>query len=193
MGIKKGFTFIEIVVVIGVIGLALPALFAIVFAILQQQTKIMRLSEVKRQGDNVLVMIQNTIRNYATEIYSDTGLTIKECDSTINPHTSNTGSNFYLKDKYNNSIRFYLQTVGSDIFIASDSARPFSAPATTQQLTTNKVTITTPTNFISCQRSATYSPPIITINFKVQYKTTSTRVEDTASLNYQTSIKLRSY
>lgn len=186
MGIKKGFTFIEMVVVIGILSLILPALFAIVFTILQQQTKIIRLSEVKKQGDFVFNTIENTLRSYATAIYSDQALLNVKCGTAGTSWAYPTNGDLYFKDRFGNWFRYYITTASGANYIASSSA-VFS----TQNLTSNNVIIN---NFtIGCTRSASYSPPMISVSFQVQYKTSSTRPEDTALLNYQTSIKLRSY
>ncbi|PIY70331.1 hypothetical protein COY89_01780, partial [Candidatus Roizmanbacteria bacterium CG_4_10_14_0_8_um_filter_36_36] len=79
MGIKRllmkkwlAFTLIETVVVIGVIGLVLPVLFTILFVILQQQSKLNRLQQVKKNGDFVLSILEKTIKNRANSIYENT-------------------------------------------------------------------------------------------------------------------------
>ena len=65
---KKGFTLIEMVVVVGVIGFVLPILFAIVFLIIQQQARIYSLQEVKKQGDQALFSMRGTVKQYAEKI-----------------------------------------------------------------------------------------------------------------------------
>ncbi len=188
MGMKKGFTFIEMVVVIATLLLALPTLFAIIFTVINQQTKIIRLTEVKRQGDYALAMMKNTIRNYATEIYSDQGLTAAniKCSTAGSTWDNISPNELYFKSSDGKWLRYYINMVSGINHIASASA-----VFTATNLTSDKVTIN---NFsIVCNRNILYSPPILNISFQVQYKTASTRPEDTASLNYQTAIKLRSY
>jgi len=204
MGItKKAFTFIEIVVVIGVIGMSLPILFTIIFAITNQTLKVQRLSEVKKQGDYAINVIENTIRGYAVKIYDkDTILDEDEkCKDIDSSHSSN-GTDFYIKDISGKYFNFQL----TDSKIASESADPtdpdfdpVSDPVSVD-LTSDKVFIK---DFaIQCNRNTTAYPPIISISFNICYKNPLsavgeecifTRAEETASLYYQTKIKLRNY
>jgi len=182
---KKGFSFIELVVVMGVIGVSLPVLFAIFFGVANQQVKIQRLSEVKRQGDYVLNVMETIIRSEAKNIfqtYSAPTFSNERCAATGSSYQSSSGTNFYFKDKSGNEFRFYIL---SDK-IASESSKLTS----TRELTTSNVRIS---DFvISCTRNNIGTPALVTIAFGVDYNTASTRVEETtAVLHYQTSIKLR--
>jgi len=183
MGIKKtlSFTLIEIVVVVGVIGLVLPALFAIVFSILQQQTKIIRLQEIKKQGDFVLGTFKTEIKNSAVSIHSGQPPTDinKVCLSTT------VESAGYFKDRNNNWFRFYVPAGTTKI--ASQSA------SGSIDLTNDKVLIN---NFsISCYKTGDYSPAIVDIKYDICYNNgsscTSIRPEENAILTYQTKVKLR--
>ena len=183
MGIRKflSFTLIEIVVVIGVIGLVLPALFAIVFTILQQQTKIIRLQEVKKQGDFVLGTIKTEIKNSVISIHSNQPLTDlnKVCQTTSVEEAA------YFKDRNSNWFRFYVPSGATKI--ASESASGSS------DLTNNKVLID---NFrINCYKPGDYSPAIVDIKYKICYNNgtvcSSSRPEENVTLTYQTKIKLR--
>ncbi len=184
------FTLIEMVVVLGVISLALPVLFAIIFTILQQQAKIIRLQEVKKQGDFVLSTMENTIRNYAVSIHN-TFPPDPENEICKTQGLEETANPMYFKDKTGAWFSYSLE---SDK-IASGSSNPPNAGG---DLTTDKVKVSQNGDnfFLSCVRKSAYSPPIISVNFKIEYNTAptaSTRPEETASLTYQTKIKLRSY
>lgn len=183
---NKSFTFIETIIIVGIMGLVLPALFAVVFVILQQQVKIVRLTQIKREGDFILNVLEDTLNNYATEVYSDQALTVKKCATTGSSYSSADGSNFYFKDRFGNWLRFQRKANG-----AVDSVASSSAAVSEIFLSSDKVTVSTMT--MSCARSATYSTPVIDIRFSISYNTTSTRQEEKASLNYQTNIKLKSY
>jgi len=192
MGIKKspkGFTFIELIIVTAVIGVVLPALFAIIFSVLRQQIKVNRLAEVKRQGDYVLNVIQSIINNNGIGIYYTTDPSTLDpaeevCyDDVNNSYGPTDGNNFYFMDNYEKWFSFYLD--GTKI---SSDAAILAAPV---DLTTPAVRIT---NFeIGCNRTSLYSPPLVTVKFTIEYNTDSTRAEDKASLNYQTLIKLKNY
>ena len=198
MGItKKAFTFIEIVVVIGVISVSLPILFTIIFAITNQTLKVQRLSEVKKQGDYAINVMENTIRGYAVKIYSEEELINEECNisgSTYPLAAPSNGSDFYIKDITGKYFNFQL----TDSKIASSSPVLITEEEEID-LTSDKVLIE---NFeIQCNRNTTAYPPIISISFDICYKNPSsnppdcifTRTEETASLYYQIKIKLRNY
>jgi len=182
--LKRSFTLIEITVVIATVVLVLPALFTIVFSILQQQVKIQRLSIVKREGDYILSIIQNTIRNYAESIHSDIPTNDnKICESTTLVNAS------YFKDKFGNWFRFYLDSNDS---ISSQSSILNNGSQGLVLLNSPQTKIS---NFsIQCYQTALYSPPVVNIGFTIEYKTASLRSDEKAtSLTYQTKIKLRSY
>jgi len=183
MGIRKflSFTLIEIMVVIGVIGLVLPALFTIIFAILQQQTKIIRIQEVKRQGDFVLGVIKTEIKNSAISIHSGLPLTDlnKVCQTMFVEEAA------CFKDRNGNWFRFYIPS--GTTRIASISASGFS------DLTNDKVIIN---DFsINCYKPGDYSPAIVDIKYKICYNNgdscSSSRPEENMTITYQTKIKLR--
>lgn len=182
-----GFTFIEMIVVIAVIAITLPVLFTIIFAITKQQLKIYRLSEVKRQGDYALNIIENSIRGKAALISAD--LTPEPTHQlcltpAANPTPILTG---YFFDKNNTYFKFSSTT--------NLIKQNFSG--TISNLSNNKTRVE---NFnMSCVRSSPYSPPLINISFDICYNnnvscsTLMSRPEENASLQYKTSVKLRSY
>ncbi len=183
---KKGFTYLEIIVVVGVIGLVLPALFAILFAIISQQTKLYALQEVKRQGDSALSIIENTIKKNAVGIYSDLNLTTEKCKDTDQSYNSIDGTTFWFKDKQGVAFKFYLgpKTDGD-----TTNSILLYTPTTNDSITPSNIDVSTPISgiFISCYRTGTFVPPIVTVQFIVTHIPTST------SLTYTTKVKLYSY
>ena len=181
---NKAFTLIEVIVVIGVIGIVLPVLFSIIFSILQQQTKIQRLSLVKKEGDYILNVIENVVRNYAVKIYSENSFINEKCASAGSTYGPENGNTFYFQDKYNRWFNFYLNSTT----ITSNSANLSSSV----NLNSSQTKISSFS--LQCYRSALYSPPIISINFTIEYNTNSNRAEEKIiPLTYQTKIKLKSY
>lgn len=178
--IIKGFTLIETVVVVAVVGLVLPAIFTVIFVLIGQQTKINRLSEVKKQGDYVLNSISVLIKNNAVSIHS--GIPTAGNEKCLNDGSSyGPVSSLYFLDKKNDRFRIWRN--GDKISSAS--------AITTSDLTTTKVTIS---NFlIGCEKNTLFSPATVSLSFFVSYNTTSTRPEETASLFYQTLIFLRNH
>ena len=181
---NKAFTLIEVIVVIAVIGIVLPVLFSIIFSILQQQTKIQRLSLVKKEGDYILNVIENTLRNYAVKIYSENSFTTERCTTDNPTYGPSNGINFFFRDKYDRWFNFYQNSNN----ISSNSAN-LSSPV---DLNSSQTKIT---NFsIQCYKTALYSPPVVNVSFTIEYNTTSSRTEEKVTpLTYQTKIKLKSY
>jgi prepilin-type N-terminal cleavage/methylation domain-containing protein len=186
--IKKGFTLIETIVVVGVIGLTLPVIFAIFFVLLQQQTKIYRLNAVKKEGDYVITLLQSTIKNNAVSILSSTSpippTTNLQCNDDSTSYGSN--SNLYFLDK--NGLWFGYE-------LNNSSLASVSSNLATVNLTSAKTQIN---NFsISCSRTFKFSQPSISLSFDIEYcvdvACSQTRPEETASLHYQTKVKLRNY
>jgi len=189
---NQAFTLIEMLIVIGIIGLILPVFFNTFFIFLRQQAKIYALSQIKREGDFILNTLTNTIRNYAVSIHSS--IPPNE-NNKINCPQLGTLSilNNYFLDKYGNYFRFCRSSTGSicdnqNNYIASYSS--ILSPSTIA-LNTNKVSIT---NFnLSCSQSSPFSPPVITVTFTISYGNNLSSPEETASLTYLTQIKMKSY
>jgi len=191
---NKGFTLIETIVVIAVIGLTLPVLFVIILTLMKQQVKIYRLSQVKREGDYIINLLENTIRNRAVTIHSgqpsDANIVCQNADYPL----SGTVDNLYFRDEDKQWFGYLFENNS----IASKSADLDNPPnVLTSPLTSSKILVNN-TFSISCSRNSTYSPAAILLGFDICYDSgagvcTSTRPEEVASIHYQTRIKLRSY
>lgn len=174
---SKSFTLIEVIVVIGTIIIVLPALFSIIFSLLRQQVKIYQLSEIKRQGDYALSIIESTIRMSAISIYDQPVAGVETCatagavDQTVN----------YFRDESNNWFRYVLTSNK----ISSES----SIPNASSDLTTSRVTISN--LVVRCSRTARYSTPVIEMQFTVTAGSASSLSEERAHMTYRTRIKLR--
>lgn len=200
------FTLIEVIVSLAVIGLVLPVIFSIVFVLMNQQAKIQRLKVIKQEGDYILNHISNQIKNNAIGVAGtvadplnknyDSDPTFVSCTNI----SSNNGTGFYIisKDKhvnteFNNWFRYVF--IGDDI--SSQSSVPNDVVLNSSNVKISQITPPQLQNipFISCKKDSSndYSPPIISVNFRIEYNTTSTRVEDKAFFNYQSSFKLRTY
>lgn len=181
---KKNFTLVETIVVLGVISLFLPLFFNIIFIITREQMKINSLIIVKREGDYLINSISNLVRNYAFYIHSSDPPSEQNlvCDQNNN-YSSNTQLTFRTKD--NHWFRIFL----NNDKIASYS----SSQNTTFNLNSDKTRIY---NFsINCDNSSFFSFPIVNIGFDICYKGTDSQCsltnEEFVNLRYQTRIKLR--
>lgn len=182
---KRGFTLIEIVVVIAVVALVVPAIVAILLGILREQTKIYRLSTVKKEGDNILTVMNTNIRNNALTIHS----------SSPPDETNIVCQNIELSDP--SSSLFFQNIEGNWFgFSASASAVTSTSAGLALNLNSNKTAIS---NLIfTCIRNAAYSPALVSVSFDICYAQSpgicaAGRGEETASLHYQTRIKLRNF
>ncbi|MEN9327749.1 MAG: hypothetical protein RI947_557 [Candidatus Parcubacteria bacterium] len=174
----KGFTLIEVIVVIAVIGMIIPAIFSVIVAILQQELKIYQLSEVKRQGDTALAIIESTVKLNAVSI-NDAGTGGNAvCDD-----AGDTGDADYFRDDEGNWFRFSV----SNDRIASSS----SIVNATNDIT--KSTVVVSDFALTCSRPNGAAPPLINVQFTVSAGGTSTRQEERASITYRTKLKLRNY
>lgn len=171
---KKGFTLIELVIVLGVLGVLLPAIFAIFIAHVRAQTKVLVLQEVKRNGDAVLNSITTLIKADARGLENQAGTPICAVAG------STSVDDVYFTDVYDSRFMFH-----------EVSGRIASESATTAYLTSDKVNVT---NFaLTCQRDSQFTAPLITVSFTVSQAATTTRAEESASLTYQTKVRLRNY
>ena len=180
-----GFTLIEMIVVIAVIAITLPSIYVIIFGIVRQQTKIYRISKVKKEGDYILNIISNIIKNNAVSIHSTFPATDLN-EVCKNVPSSETATSLYFQDSTNNWFGFSL----TSNTISSASSKLGSPIA----LNSNKILFN---NFsIGCEKTASFSKANIFLIFNICYDTgsglcTSTRPEETASLHYQTRVKMR--
>lgn len=183
---NRGFTFIELLIVIAIISMSLPIIFGIFFINLQVQSKVYSLQRVKREGDTALSAMRAVIRQYATSIHSSSSATdLNEVCTSANP--THIGD-LYFKDQHGNTFRFYKDAVSEKI--ASQSARTETGGSDENfNETSSAVTVT---NWLtSCTRTSPFSPPLVAIAFTISHATASIRTEDNAMLYYQTTIKLR--
>jgi prepilin-type N-terminal cleavage/methylation domain-containing protein len=181
---RNGFTLVELIVALSIVTLTLPVVFSLFLVNLQSRTKILILQQVKRNGDDALASIEQLVHTRASAIYSDAALTTEVCSTTSGTSTPTSSSNVYMKDSGGNRFYFYL-TNGQ---IASDSAVISPNPL---YLTNNKVAVS---NFsISCERTSSFSPPLVSISFQVSQLGTPATREEKATLYYQTKTKLQNY
>lgn len=177
---RRGFTIVELIIVIAVIAIAIPAVFGVFFSMLQARLKVVALEEVKRNGDSAINIMKHMIQNNAVAIYSDNTLNTQVC----NTSASSSPGPLYFKDKDNLASYFNFKIDSDRISI--------SGPSAVLNYITNLKTITS--NFsVSCSRTiATYNTfPIVTISFDITAAAASTRQEEKAKLNYRAKIKLR--
>ena len=182
MGIKKlGYSALEMLIVIGMISLLIPAMFALFFSNLRAQSKVLILQEVKRNGDNALGAMTTIIKQYGRSLHSAIPpLSSNEICTNDNPNFND--GRIYIKDVNGNWFSFYV----SQNKIASESSQTGSV-----DLTNDKVSISS--FALTCTRTSEFSPPLVSISFIASQSAITDRQDEKSTLNYQTKVKLRTY
>lgn len=185
----KGFTLIETIVVVAVLGLTLPVIFSIFFVLLQQQTKIYRLNTTKKEGDYLINLISNNIKNDASIILSS--------NSPLPPDSSNKKCDNDSTNYSSNSSLYFLDRNGAwfGYIINGNTLASSSATIASIDLNSTKTRIT---GFsIACSRTYIYSQPSVSMSFDIEFCNNvacdQTRTEEISTLHYSTKIKLRNY
>lgn len=183
---KCSFTLIEMIVVVGIIAFVMPVVFSIVFVIFQQQARIYNLQEVKRQGDNTINTIQNTIKLYGATVVDPTLYptlfpTIVDICPVFPTPSLSPQPYLFMYDKSNTAFSYVFK----DDSIASSSP---SNNIIDLMLTSNKVVISNVK--FSCFRSNQFSPAVIGAEFDVSRIING---QTAASMHYNTRFKLTNY
>ncbi|PIQ73739.1 hypothetical protein COV58_00860 [Candidatus Roizmanbacteria bacterium CG11_big_fil_rev_8_21_14_0_20_36_8] len=187
---KKGFTLIEIIIVISVISILLPTIFATVYMIVQQQLRIYRITETKRQGDYVSTVMKELISREVIGFQDDAGLPL--CFTSGSSATAVDGSNFNfiaspVAPSTNNQLFGFIRT-GSTIQLEIGTV--IAPAAITTDLTNTRVAVT---NFIiACNKKSDSTLPLVAYEFDILFiDSTPTNSEGIVSLHYQSKVKIR--
>jgi len=188
---RKGYTLIEMMLVIAMIGLLMPAVFSILYVIMQQQVKIYELTETKRQGDYVMQLMKEKIMRDAASlrrdddgIFASVSVISNICNSSGSSFTSaNNGLDFVFLNDVTNPFQ-YVQSGNTLRY------REVGAPNVDAALNNSKVTIT---NFqINCAVKSTYTDPVVSFSYTATYNRIVPNPQlGTTALQYQTKVKLR--
>jgi len=167
MGIKKGFTLIELLVVVAIMGTVGVMVSNLFFQTLKGSTKAELLKTVKQEGDYAISLMERTIRNAkAVESACVVGGSVVSSITVTNQDDTSTS---FECDAGNTKITLD----GSD-------------------LTSSAVVVSGCNSFITCTRSGS-TPPIVKISFSLSQAGSSTRPEEQASVDFQTTVSLRNY
>jgi len=183
--IRKGFTFIEMLVSVGIIAMVLPAVFAISFAILRQQTILYSFYDAKHQGDNVARIIKIALTTNARKITSLADNTIDICPLLTSP-TPTFSPRLVVEDK--NGIDYVLSLETSPTPAPNRIASQSAVSSSPSYLTSTSVSVTNLQ--FSCYKSSAYSPSIVSIFYTVGK---NAQYQVNTSLDYRLKVKLNSY
>ena len=99
----KGFSMIELVVVIAITGIILPSLFSIIFTLLRLQIQLTQLQRLKEVGDYVSDVMINTIKTNAKTV--DASCLTESPFNTI----GETDSNIMFRDRFDNCFGYFVK------------------------------------------------------------------------------------
>jgi len=167
---KNGFTLIEIMIVVGILGIIAVVGSGAFFSILRGSTKTKTLQMVKQNGDYALSVMERMIRN-AREL--------------ADPSESSIVSSITIKNPDGGITTFSCESDSEPPTIASNGASLLSSEVRVSDVECNIFEVT--------QGQKGIRPPIVKINFKLSPAVTSSRPEDQAEVNFQTTVTLRNY
>lgn len=185
---RNGYTFIEIIIVIGIVAITLPIIFSLFFVNLRSASRIYTLQEVKRNGDTALSSIESFVKNDASEIITSYSNETEICNTPLLPltPTPTPASSIYFKNKHNVNFGFSLAVNNGVNKIASESA----SVGAVSYLTNDNVTISNLQ--FSCQSLSSFASPSVNVSFTISKNVPlGAPTADKASLNYSSRIRLR--
>jgi prepilin-type N-terminal cleavage/methylation domain-containing protein len=164
---KSGFTLIEIMVVVGILGIIAVLGSGAFFSILRGSTKTKTLQMVKQNGDYAISVMERMIRNARV---------------LINPTTNSTVSSITIKNPDGGTTTFSCE--GNPATIASNGA----------SLLSNVSKISNCNNIFEVNVGQVgIKPAVVKINLNLTQSGTVSRPEDQAEVNFQTTVTLRNY
>ncbi len=179
MNKKKGFTILEMIIVVGLLVILLPTIFAILSTILRQQLRLYRMVEVKRQGDAALSFIKGKILREGVAIENLAGTA--QCTSDAAPnnqYTTTIGNQF--KFQRTDGSEYYFWLSGNSLQYVQ------TGPSVTTNLTASTVTVSD--LVLSCfRRTIKTNTPIM---IQISYTVTSVGTTSNISLPYKTKVRL---
>ncbi len=193
---KKGFTLLEIIVVLGVLSILLPTVFGVVYIIMQQQQRIYRLTETKKQGDLIMSYMKESISRSAVGIVNDAG--VAQCVTPGITYSNTIGEfNLTMDDSSTPNMFSFQQNAGQLLFV-QQTYMPLLAVYSDTSISLNDSVQVQVSNFvIECRKR---SADLVNVNFfpvvgfafdATFVDATPTAQEGVVSLHYQTKVKLR--
>lgn len=193
---RKGFSLLEIIVVLGVLALLLPTVFGVVYIIMQQQQRIYRLTETKKQGDLIMSYLKESISRSAVGIVNDAG--VAQCVAPGITYSNTIGEfNLTMDDSTTPDMFSFQQNAGQLLFIQQTYMPLLGAYSDTSISLNDSVRVQIANFVIECRkRSADLVNvnffPVVGFSFDATFvDATPTAQEGVVSLHYQTKVKLR--
>jgi len=169
--LPPGFTLIELLVVVAILATVGMVTATAFFQALKGASKAELTKQVKQEGDFAISVMERMIRN------------AKSVDC-----TGSFGDSLRITNQDGNQTTFHCCSVSS--LIASESGTLTCGEA---RLTSSKVVVSSYCNqFIRCTQTGS-APPVVEIRFSLSQLGSSARPEERASMDFQTTVSLRTY
>ena len=179
----KGFTLIEIIMVVFIFGIIIAVGGNLFYSILKGASKVEISKDAKQSGDFALSVMERAIRNARAITGNMDGQTCT---------TGMTKIKIVNNDESMTEFYCYYDSVNQVTKIASTSGTK------TNYLTGNNISISPPT--ANCSSSTlifdcdgTITPPKVSIRFTLNQKGTTAKAEDQASVTFRTTVFPRIY
>ncbi len=168
---KTGFTLIEILVTVGILGMIAVIGSGMFFSILRGSTKTKTLQLVKQNGDYAISVMERMIRNAKS--------------------VNGGGSSIAIVNPDGKTTTFNCCGSGSNLMIASQSGTLSCEEA---RLTSSEVKVDI-CSFEVTSGEPGVRPAVVKINFTLSQAPPAggARPEEQASINFQTTVSLRNY
>lgn len=187
---KKGYTLIELVVVIGILVVISSLVTGILYTTLRSTTKTTVTTNVSQNGSYALSTITNIITSSSEVLNVYTGEPGDFSDCTDSPR----GSSIELQ-RLDGGVTTLVCTGDTDPTGTGyiDSIASHSADGASFDLLNTQEVKTTNNCSFTCKQSTVYDTPVIEISFSLIDKSISSFKEDEASADFDTSVVLRNY
>lgn len=174
---QRGFTLIEITLVVLILSIALQIVTVILITIVRQQTAIIRFSTVKREGDQAMIKIKNDIQTRARSI-SGVSNNCTTVDLVNNINSANqfqdaAGATFYYETELTTINKLKRVEAGVSTFYTSGKANVTGLQ-------------------VLCVKPGQFANQIVSIEFDIAANVASPLAsEGNPSLHYSSKVILR--
>ena len=166
----------------------MPVVFNIIYIILQQQLRIHRFTNVKKQGDYALTFVRDSITRDVWGVRDDTGAT--QCSTPGSSYQNTTATDFVMNFDVNKMLIFGQQN-GYINYTVND-VDPSNGNIIELFNTTLTDGTTTISNFrIECYKKTAATYPIIGFQFDISTSGAAPTQQEDIVLHYQTRVKDR--
>ena len=168
---NKGFTLIEMLVVVGILGIIAVVASNVFFTTLRSSSKTKALTTVKQNGDYALSVMERLIRDSQEVMTNSAG---QYCVAVM--------KKIKVKRLDGTEVEFTCEDEGTtNGRMASNSAR----------LTSSEVKVDSCS--FDCESKGQFYPQTITINFTLSQNVVTSRPEEQASVNFTTTVSVRNF